>query len=546
MSNLTHRNKLRGGYYTPIEIADFVASWVITSSEDIVLEPSCGDGVFLSSVSKKLKALGAKEVEIQKNVLGIELDPVEAQKASTQVANVICSDFFTYYKSDINAKKEFDAVVGNPPFIRYQNFDEEYRKVAFSLLKKHGFHPNRLTNIWLPFLVLSSLALKPNGRLGMVIPAELFQVDYAAETRLFLSEFFESLTIVTFRKLVFEGIQQEVVLLLGERTSSNKGIRIVELDDLSDLNKSDASRFSKAEIKELDHSADKWVKYYLSGSEIGLLKQLNTDKRISNANTLYEINVGLVSGENSFFVINKETADSHSIQELTVPIIGRSEQLKGLCLTTDDYKQLVAENKKVFLFAPGNTSLQDLPADAKKYIEWGESKGYHKNYKCRIRKNWYHVPQSWKPDAFLLRQVNAYPRMILNQKNALNTDTLHKTRFFDGVNGRVVSAAFLNAYTFALSETIGRSYGGGVLTFEPGEMRKMRIPMLNSEKLDFVKIDQWQRDGQIERILTYTDNILLHEGLGFSKSEVVDIHSIWIKLRDRRFGRKKANNNTPR
>ena len=81
--------------------------------------------------------------------------------------------------------------------------------------------------------------------------------------------------------------------------------------------------------------------------------------------------------------------------------------------------------------------------------------------------------------------------MILNRKHALVTDTLHKVRFLDDINGDKVAAAFLNTYTFALSETLGRSYGGGVLTFEPGEMRKIRIPMKMSEYLDLQKIQQY-------------------------------------------------------
>lgn len=118
------------------------------------------------------------------------------------------------------------------------------------------------------------------------------------------------------------------------------------------------------------------------------------------------------------------------------------------------------------------------------------------------------------------------------------TDTLHKVRFLDDINGDKVAAAFLNTYTFALSETLGRSYGGGVLTFEPGEMRKIRIPMKMSEHLDLQKIDQLQRDGKIEEILQYTDKILLHDGLGLSEYEIVLLRSIWNKLRDRRMTRK--------
>ena len=80
-------------------------------------------------------------------------------------------------------------MLGNPPFIRYQDFPEAQRDQALDILSKLGFHPNKLTNAWLFFLLVSVNLLKPNGRIAMVIPAELLQVKYASEARLFLSIF---------------------------------------------------------------------------------------------------------------------------------------------------------------------------------------------------------------------------------------------------------------------------------------------------------------------------------------------------------------------
>ena len=39
-------NKLRGGYYTPSEITEFICKWAIDKDDVDVLEPSCGDGAF--------------------------------------------------------------------------------------------------------------------------------------------------------------------------------------------------------------------------------------------------------------------------------------------------------------------------------------------------------------------------------------------------------------------------------------------------------------------------------------------------------------------
>lgn len=531
-------NKLRGGYYTPDKISEFITDWAVKAAADTILEPSCGDGSFLNAITHRLKILGATRQEVKKNVIGVELDSVEAEKAAQYGTTVVCKDFFSYFREVVDDKKKFDAIVGNPPFIRYQNFNEEYREIAFTLMNKYGFKPNRLTNIWLPFLLLSCNALKPNGRLGMVIPAELFQVDYAAEARRFLSGFFDRLTIITFKQLVFDDIQQEVVLLLGERGCEKHRIRIVELNNIEDLISQGQKCLDAAEQKQLDTGKDKWVKYYLTNEELQLLKKLDHDSRISNATDLYEVNVGLVSGENDFFILNRSVVAEHNLESTVLPIVSRSEQLKGIQLTEKDFNCLIDAGKKVFFFAPGNAEVDDLTKEQKEYIEYGEENGYNKNYKCRIRPKWYYVSSTWDADAFLIRQAHLYPRMILNKKNALVTDTLHKVRFLQGVQGECVVAAFLNTYTFALSETLGRSYGGGVLTFEPGEMRKFRIPMRGAEQLDLSKIDGWQRKGEIDKILEYTDGVLLREGLGLTQYEIALLHSIWNKMRDRRMARK--------
>lgn len=71
-------------------------------------------------------------------------------------------------------------------------------------------------------------------------------------------------------------------------------------------------------------------------------------------------------------------------------------------------------------------------------------------------------------------------------------------------------------------------------------MRKMRIPMNGADKLDIHKIDSLQRKGKFEEILSYTDTVLLENGLGLSKHEVSLLHSIWNKMRNRRMSRKRS------
>ena len=142
-------------------------------------------------------------------------------------------------------------------------------------------------------------------------------------------------------------------------------------------------------------------------------------------------------------------------------------------------------------------------------------------------------------EAFMLCNAHLHPRMILNKREILVTNNLHKVRFLEGIDGSLVTAAFLNTYTLAISELIGRGYSSGLLELTPNTIRQLRIPMRMAERLDFQKIDDWQRKGEIDKILEYTDSVLLREGLGLTDDEIKMLHDIWDKLRNKRLNRNK-------
>ena len=110
--------------------------------------------------------------------------------------------------------------------------------------------------------------------------------------------------------------------------------------------------------------------------------------------------------------------------------------------------------------------------------------------------------------------------------------------FYFATKSKSLNAGLEQQLVQFVTEHKDASYGGGVLTFEPGEIRQLKIPMKNAEKLDVTKIDKLIRDDKIEEVLDYTDRILLIEGLGLTEFEVTTLRNIWIKLSERRIGRK--------
>ncbi len=537
------KKKLRGGYYTPIELSDFITNWAINSETNSVLEPSCGDGNFLiSSVNTFLKK-GTSKAQIQERLKGVELIPEEAETARERLKEkgltknlIVSSDFFHFL--DTHRKKKYDAVVGNPPFIRYQSIPKDHRDLAMKLMKDCGFNPNRLTNIWVPFLSLSAQLLTKKGKLGMVIPAELFQVKYAGETRIFLSNYFERITIVTFKKLIFKGIQQEVVLLLCEKSAErNKGIRTIECESLDDLESINFEKLNGQSLKAIDHSNEKWTKYFLKQNEIDLLRSLKIDRRVTSAQHIMEVNVGIVTGRNKFFMMKKSAVLEWGLEKYTIPVVSKSNQLSGINFTKKDFNLKSNIDQSIHLFLPPDKDFNELPKACQEYIRYGESLDFHKGYKCRIRDRWYIVPSLWVPDGFSLRQVSDHPKIVINNTGASATDTIHRVKFKKSINSKDAVLSFTNSLTFAFSEITGRSYGGGVLTFEPSEMKELSMPKLVDLDLDFNKIDELVREKRIDKVLDIVDNEVLVKSHGFDKKTVILLRDIWYKLSDRRRNR---------
>ncbi len=121
--------KGRGAFFTPEPVARLVTDWALRTYGDHVLEPSCGEAAFLLSAVDRLAALSTAADGSGSGALdGVELH-AESARAAQQVldgagvsARVKVADFFT-----VTPTGSYDAVIGNPPYVRYQDFSGKAR-----------------------------------------------------------------------------------------------------------------------------------------------------------------------------------------------------------------------------------------------------------------------------------------------------------------------------------------------------------------------------------------------------------------------------------
>lgn len=532
--------KLRGAYYTPLPLVRMMVNMFENDSTiKKILEPSCGDGRFVESI------IGSYDIERIDVITAIEIDKNEAKQLEDKWINEkkICienKDFFDYYKKN-GEKDRYDLIVGNPPYIRYQYLSEKQKNVMSSILSEHGMKSNKLINSWVGFMVACVHLLNDNGKIAFVIPAEILQVAYAKDLRLFLADNLAKITLVTFKELIFPDIEQEVVIFLGEKGEYENGIRIIELNNLNDINRLNIESYKYQKIQ---HVHEKWTKYFTNDNENELIRSIRNNDKFQKFSDVAVINVGITTGNNKYFSVTKDVVEQYNLRNITRPLIGRSSHAHSIYFNVEDWLVNVNNSKAAFLIDFPDTEFDDYLPLQKEYIRLGEEKGENKGYKCSIRERWYCIPSIWVPDAFFLRRNNLYPKLVLNRCNAVSTDTMHRIKFNEGIEFEKIILSYYNSISFAFVELCGRSYGGGVLEILPSEVGNIMIPKLDNIPISLVRsilqrIDILIRENHdVEEVLDIVDYEVLVGMLSINIETCKNARMIWKKMQRRRLNRK--------
>ena len=555
--------KLNGRYFTPQLIADFVTEWVVDQEQAIknVLEPSVGEGIFLSSLSKF-------ENTTNSNIIAIEIDEDTAKEAISKTGYsfysnwgffrektedkkvVINDDFYHAYKNGLEQKR-FQAILGNPPYIRYQYLQEDQRVEQSEILTRNLMKSNKLINAWVSFTVACISCMEDSSRIGLVVPAELLQVKYSEDLRKFLVKQLNRCTIVTFDNLVFDDIEQEVVLLLGEKIANDDEhlIKIVPFENAESL---EINRLASIDFMEADIESSKWTKYFLIDKQLEIIDRIKNSNNFLKFSDVATCEVGITTGNNKYFCINDDTVREFDLKQYCRPLIARSVNIRGVQFLKEDWEENVTLGARTYLLDLAPYESREFAKGVKEYIKWGEKTEQNSSYKTRIRDEWYKVPSVWSPDVFFLRRNYQFPKMMLNtpEVEAVSTDTMHRIKLKDSKNRLRLIVSYYTTVGLLFSELEGRSYGGGVLEILPSEVSKVMLPnifenqILTDQEIKelFHKIDQYIRSNGNERIESLLDDIdrrILVKGIGMSQREITELRNAWNILKNRRLSRGK-------
>jgi type I restriction-modification system DNA methylase subunit len=258
-----------GQFYTPPAICELIAKWAIRSPDDLVLDPGCGSGGFLSAAYRVLVKLktGRDSIPPPKGVhekiiaqlYGVDINPFPAHLSAVSLAmkdvrspstglNIIEHDFFYVAPNTkllapytirtvagVEFRREvviptFDAVLGNPPYTRWVEIPEPTKNAIRSRLReeieKYGLTPQLSRGvepgIYTYWIMHATKFLKQGGRLAMIISNLWMQTEYGIGFGQFLLDNYRIKAIIDFTLRLFTALISTCVLLLEREEDGSK------------------------------------------------------------------------------------------------------------------------------------------------------------------------------------------------------------------------------------------------------------------------------------------------------------------------------------
>lgn len=517
--------KQTGSYYTPEYLAGFISKKVLSFFENntiiSLLEPSVGDGVFISEF--------AKNDSLKIKLTALDINNQELKKASIKwsgknaVFNKI--DFL-----DFKPKTKFSAIIGNPPYIKKTLLSEEQIKVSKEIHNKENLSEKSVKNIWATFLIKSTTLLKKNGVLAFVLPSELLQVKFAEEIREYLKNQFQRIEIYTFNDLMFDCKGQDTIVLIAYKKHNEKGEFFTNIEFKEEL---ENNSYQLKNNNLLVDSNVKWTHHFLDSDEIIFLESLK--QKCKSVDFYSESKPGIVTAANNFFIINKEIEKKYNLSKYTKPIIQKGFFVNGsVVFNEENILELEQSNLPTRLLQLNDND--KITKNLSDYLSIGTEQKIHKRYKCKIRNNWYVIPNiSTVPDALFFKRCHNYPKLLKNNSNALVTDSAYKVNMKSDWNLNSFIFSFYNSLTLVFAETNGRYYGGGVLELTPSEFKKLPIPFININSNEFENFTKkFEKKENIEEILFKYDKQILGQALSMNDDEIKKVQNIRKKLINKR------------
>lgn len=183
--------KINGAFFTPDYIIDFMIGQLSPEEHDQILDPSCGSGAFLIGLIRFYQKKFKKKIKdiVRDHIFGVDILAYNVTRAKLLLTiaalenseiledadfNIITHDSLRADWATLFSKSKhdrFDIVLGNPPYVKFQDLSDEnraYLSQNWNSIGKGTF------NLYFAFFELGYDLLKSTGKLAYITPNNYF------------------------------------------------------------------------------------------------------------------------------------------------------------------------------------------------------------------------------------------------------------------------------------------------------------------------------------------------------------------------------------
>jgi hypothetical protein len=419
------------------------------SPSDYWLDPCMGPGVFIACLREE----GIKK----RRIVGVDIDPGSGAEdnSATTIRGV---DFFQWCGS---TPQKFDRIVANPPYVAIRKLHPKLQDSVSAFGNEGDCSFALRSNYWCAFLSACLRVLANDGSLAFVLPAAWDYALYASHVRDTVHQQFESVEVHRSLEPLFPHVREGCVVLVakGYRKSPRKAVRV-------------AHESAQALITALTQGGRKATKRYGTAHI--------TDPSLIAFTDLYEVKIGCVTGDASYFLLRESDRVRLDLPRESVrPVVSKARHLTTAYLSSSEWNRLLKADERVWMFYPESKVLRRRAVQA--YLEHGREKCDLGGYKLSHRNPWYHVHDVKQGAAgFLSGMTKLGPWICFRTKRELvATNTLYALHARTKMRSEEQAAWALSLLCTSSREQfhkIVRRYPDGLPKLEPHDFNSLRLP----------------------------------------------------------------------
>ncbi|MBP5778193.1 MAG: N-6 DNA methylase [Prevotella sp.] len=470
-TSIEHRKRF-AQFFTPEQIADYMAEWVMEDIHDHadILEPAYGLGIFSRSMFKSHQDIKVNGYDVDETIFQYALSNASETQCEISLSNE------NYLTSSWD--KKYDGIICNPPYMKFHDYDNS-TLVPLVNSKLH-IKLNGFTNIYTLFLLKSIYQLKQGGRLAYIIPSEFLNADYGVEVKRALldSGTLRHVIIVDFNQCAFDDALTTACILFCQNTTDPGIVKFSNVKNVTDLSTA-LTDYTDVATGLLDPE-QKWKSYYeeTQASQYNHLVPFSTFAKVSR---------GIATGANDYFTFKQSKKDFYNIPDSCfLPCICHSTDVKSLIFTDEDFEQLTHQDKTVFLF---NGSAGESNSHVKDYLRMGVENEINKRYLTANRYPWYALENQRPAPIWVSVFSRSGLRFVRNKANVYNLTTFHCVYNISEIDTNILFAYLITNVAKEIFLDNSRQYGNGLVKFEPNDLNKGKavdLRLLTNEESDFV------------------------------------------------------------